>query len=57
MTRYAHWTDGLSITPIEIRRGLIVRIVGMPLDMTKAEAEKISRVVLAHATATAKDDR
>lgn len=55
--RRAHWTDGQPIFPIEIRQGLVVRIVGMPLDMTKAEAEKISRVVLAHATATAKDDR
>lgn len=36
-----------AIIPVEIRPGLIVRIHGIPLDMTQAEADKIARVVLA----------
>lgn len=35
------------ITPVQIRPDLTVRIAGIPHDLTLAEAEKISRVVLA----------
>lgn len=42
---YGPMTD--TIIPVEIRPGLIVRIQGIPLDLTEAEANKIARVVLA----------
>jgi len=35
-------------TPIEIRPGVKVWIAPLPHDLTRAEAEKIARVVLAH---------
>lgn len=36
-----------AIVPIQIREDLTVRIGRIPHDLTKAEAEKIGRVVLA----------
>lgn len=36
-----------DILPIEIRPGMFVRIAPLPYDLTKAEAEKIARVVMA----------
>lgn len=43
-----------QITPIEIRVGVFVRIHGIPLDMTQAEARKIGAVVLALAAEPAR---
>lgn len=40
----------VTITPIPIRADLTVKIQGIPLDLTKAEAEKIARVVEAMAS-------
>jgi hypothetical protein len=40
-----------EIIPIQIRPDLVVRVQGIPHDLTKAEAEKISRVVLALSSA------
>ncbi len=45
MSDYGPASD--EIMPIQIRPGHIVHIHGMPLDMTKEEADKIVRVVLA----------
>jgi hypothetical protein len=42
--------DTASILPIPIRADLVVRIQGLPFDMTTAEARKIANVVLAMAT-------
>jgi hypothetical protein len=42
--------DTTSILPIPLRADLIVRIQGLPFDMTAAEARKIANVVLAMAT-------
>lgn len=42
--------DTSSIVPIPLRADLIVRIQGLPFDMTSAEARKIANVVLAMAT-------
>lgn len=42
--------DNTSILPIPLRADLIVRIQGLPFDMTAAEARKIANVVLAMAT-------
>jgi hypothetical protein len=39
----------IDILPIQIREDLTVQIAGIPHDMTKAEADKIARVVLAMA--------
>jgi hypothetical protein len=39
-----------NIVPIEIRPGVFVHIAPIPHDLTRAEAEKISRVVLAFAS-------
>lgn len=41
--------DSASILPIPLRADLIVRIQGLPFDMTEAEAKKIANVVLAMA--------
>lgn len=41
----------IGILPVRIRSDLVVRIWGIPHDMTAAEAERISRVVMAFATA------
>ncbi|MHA1547209.1 MAG: hypothetical protein ACTSUY_12420, partial [Alphaproteobacteria bacterium] len=38
-----------DIFPIPIRSDLIVRIQGLPFDLTKLEAQKISNVILAMA--------
>jgi hypothetical protein len=39
-----------NIFPIPIRSGLVVKLVGLPADLTKKEAQKISNVVLAFAS-------
>lgn len=44
------------IVPIPIRADLVVHIAGMPDDMTKVEAEKIARVVMAFSTEKAQED-
>jgi hypothetical protein len=41
--------DAASILPIPLRSDLVVRIQGLPFDMTPAEAKKIANVVLAMA--------
>lgn len=43
------WRFDDGITPIEIRPGVFVRIVNIPHDLTKAEAEKIAAIILAYA--------
>jgi hypothetical protein len=39
--------DAANILPIPLRSDLVVRIQGLPFDMTAAEAKKIANVVLA----------
>jgi hypothetical protein len=39
----------IDILPIQIREDLTVQIAGIPHDLTREEAEKIARVVLAMA--------
>ncbi|WP_309752727.1 hypothetical protein [Novosphingobium sp.] len=36
--------------PIPLRQNLTVRIYGLPFDLTKQEAQKISNIILAHAS-------
>lgn len=38
-----------EVIPIPIREDVTVRVLGLPADMTKKEAEKIARVLLAFA--------
>ncbi len=38
-----------DIIPIPLRKDLVVYLKGMPLDFSKAEAEKICRVIMAYA--------
>lgn len=40
----------ISVLPIGLRFDLIVQIAGLPFDLTKAEAQKIANIVLAHTT-------
>lgn len=42
--------ESATILPIPLRQNLVVRIQGLPFDMTSAEAKKIANVVLAMAT-------
>jgi hypothetical protein len=39
----------VSQLPIQLRQNLIVRVFGLPFDLTKQEAQKIANIVLAHA--------
>ena len=39
----------VSVLPIPLRQNLTVRVVGLPFDLTPAEAKKIANIVLAHA--------
>ena len=39
----------VNVLPISLRAGLTVQIAGLPFDLTKAEAQKIANIVLAHA--------
>lgn len=41
-------TDGLTVVPIEIRPGVVAQ-VRIPWDLSRDEAEKIARVVIAYA--------
>ena len=52
MARYTLWYDDKPSVPIQIRPQLVVRVVNMPLDITKDEADKICRVVRAYAGET-----
>jgi site-specific recombinase XerC len=38
-----------SVFPIPIRQGLVVKLIGLPSDLSKKEAQKIANVVLAFA--------
>lgn len=38
---------GVRVFPIQIREDLVVRFQPVPFDLTKAEAEKICRIVMA----------
>lgn len=38
----------VSQLPIQLRQNLIIRIFGLPFDLTKPEAQKIANIVLAH---------
>ena len=40
----------VSQLPIQLRQNLIVRIFGLPFDLTKLEAQKIANIVIAHAS-------
>jgi len=42
-------SEMVTMIPIQIRPGLIVKIVGLPADLTQSEAKKIASVVIAHA--------
>lgn len=39
----------LEVLPVAIRSNLTVQIVGLPFDLTTAEAKKIANIILAHA--------
>lgn len=43
---------GVPILPVRIREGVTVAIYGLPADLTKAEAEKIARIVMAYGDTT-----
>ena len=45
----ADYEARVGIIPIPLRPDVTIRIHGIPMDMTKAEAEKIAAVVLAYA--------
>lgn len=40
---------GIHVLPIALRSGLTVQIAGLPFDLSKAEAQRIANIVLAHA--------
>lgn len=40
------FTDG--VTPIKIREDVMVRIAHLPHDLTKEEADKIVKIIMAH---------
>lgn len=40
-----------NVLPIQIRSDLVVKLHGLPFDLTKAEANKIANIVLAHVLA------
>lgn len=42
--------DAASILPIPLRQDLIIRIHGLPFDLTESEARKIANVIMAMAT-------
>lgn len=42
----------VSVFPIPLRQNLTVRVVGLPYDLTPAEAKKIANIILAHAIET-----
>jgi hypothetical protein len=42
-------TTSANVFPIQIRENLVVRIQGLPFDLTEAEAKRISNIVLAMA--------
>jgi len=39
----------VQILPITVRQDLVVQIAGLPHDLTKAEAQRIANIILAHA--------
>tara|TARA_R110002167_G_scaffold28513_1_gene95772 strand:+ start:1064 stop:1630 length:567 start_codon:yes stop_codon:yes gene_type:complete len=39
----------LSILPVALRPDLTIQIAGLPFDLTKAEAQKLANIILAHA--------
>lgn len=49
------WRAEARIFPIQIREDLFVRIQNLPHDLTKAEAERICRVVMALSEGTEHD--
>jgi len=42
-------THAVQILPISIRADVIVKIAGLPHDLTKPEAHKLANIILAHA--------
>ena len=42
-------THAVQVLPISIRPDLVVKIAGLPHDLTRAEAQRIANIVLAHA--------
>lgn len=38
-----------TILPIPIRRDVVVRVQGLPLDLTRAEADRLGAIVMAMA--------
>lgn len=40
----------VQVLPISIRSNLVVKIAGLPHDLTTSEAQKIANIILAHAT-------
>jgi len=46
-SKYSHFIEEPILT-IVIRPDVAVRIHGIPWNMTKAEAEKVAQIVLAH---------
>ena len=39
----------VRVVPVQIREGLAISFGPVPLDLTRAEAEKLARVILAYA--------
>lgn len=48
-TTPASATPGLSILPIALRPELTIQIAGLPFDLSRAEAQKLANIILAHA--------
>ena len=44
--------DPYHVVPILLRPGLTVHVGGLPLDLTKREAQRIERIVMAMAVPT-----
>ncbi len=41
--------SAVSILPVPLRQDLTIQIAGLPFDLTKAEAQKLANIILAHA--------
>ncbi len=50
MTDWSAFEARYGVIPVQIRPDLVVSIAPVPHDLTKAEAEKIARVIIAYST-------
>lgn len=44
-----HATHAVQVLPISIRSDVVVRVAGLPHNLTRPEAQKIANIILAHA--------